>query len=111
MCNADEAALSYVYCILQKWEMCRGGELTVVAQLEKKYGPPFERVLHALSIGRPPAVGQVLSTEVDEVVGFFQQSSCFKEELEGYIPGAGEKMVQLDGEVQISFLISLNFNY
>jgi hypothetical protein len=47
------------------------------------------------------AVAQVLLTEVDEVLGFFQQSS--KEELEGYIPGAVAKMVKLDGKIQISF--------
>jgi hypothetical protein len=110
MRNADEAALYYVYRVLQKWEMCRGGEPTVVAQLGKEYGPHFERVLHALSIGRPPAVGQVLLTEVDEVLGFFQQSGRFKEELEEYISGAGAKMAKLDGEVQISFSFSPYFD-
>src|ERR1700735_3733547 len=101
--NADEAALSYVYRALQDWEMLTGGESTVVAQLGKEYGPPFERVLHALSIGRPPAVEQVLLTEVDEVLGFLQQSGRFQEELEGYIPGSGGKVVKLDVEVQIGF--------
>jgi hypothetical protein len=101
--NADEAALSYVYCVLQEWEMFTGGESTVVAQLGKEYGPPFERVLHALSIGRPPAVEPPLSTEVDEALVFLQQSGRFQEELEGYIPGSGGKMVQVDDEVQISF--------
>jgi hypothetical protein len=103
MRNADEAAISYVYRVLEEWEMVRGGESTVVAQLGKEYGPPFECVLHALSIGCPPAVEQVLSTEVDEVLGFFQQSGRFQEELEGYIPGSGGKMVKLNDKVQISF--------
>jgi hypothetical protein len=102
MRNADEAALSYVYRVLQEWEILRGGESTVVFQLGKEYGPPFERVLHALSIGRPPAVEQVLSTEVDEVLGFLQQSGRFQEELEGYIPGSGQ-LVKLDDKVLISF--------
>jgi hypothetical protein len=103
MRNADEVAISYVYRVLQEWEMSTSGESTVAAQLGKEYGPPFERVLHALSIGSPPAVEQVLSTEVEEVLGFLQQSGRFQEELEGYIPGSGGKMVKLHDEVQISF--------
>ena len=103
MRNADEAALSYVYCALQEWEMSTGEESRVVAQLGKEYGPPFERVLHALSIGRPPAVEQVLSTEVDEVLGFLQQSGRFQKELEGYVPGSGGKMLKMESKVQISF--------
>jgi hypothetical protein len=78
MRNADEAAISYVYRVLEEWEMVRGGESTVVAQLGKEYGPPFECVLHALSIGCPPAVEQVLSTEVDEVLGSSNSPAAFK---------------------------------
>jgi hypothetical protein len=101
--NADEGALSYIYHVLQDWEIFAGGESTVVAQLGKEYGPSFEHVLHALSIGRPPAVEQVLSTEVDEVIGFLQQSGRFQEELDGYIPGSSGKFVKLASKVQICF--------
>lgn len=47
---------------------------------KKEYGPPFERVLQALSIGRLPAVEEVLPTKADEVLGFLQQSGRFQEE-------------------------------
>ena len=101
--NADEAALSYVYSVLQDWEISTGEEPIVAAQLGKEYGLPFERVLHALSIGRPPAVEPPLPTEVDEALVFLQQSGRFQKVLEGYIPGSGGKIFEVDDEVQISF--------
>jgi len=80
--NADETALHFVYCALREWEMFTDGESTVATQLGKEYGPSFERVLHAISIGRPPALEPTLSTEADEVLVFRQQSGRFQEELE-----------------------------
>jgi hypothetical protein len=104
MRNADEGALSYIYGILQQWEERKDRQSTLAAQLTKEYGPPFERVLQALSIGCPLVVAQILSDEMDETLVALQQSGRFQEELEGYYPGSSDRTVKMDQQLMVTLV-------
>ncbi|KAJ7663034.1 hypothetical protein B0H17DRAFT_310922 [Mycena rosella] len=81
-----EAALLYVYRVLQKF---RGDDAVLRTQLRKEYGETFDNMAAALRRKEQPTFDEVSREEMDAALSQLRKLGRFEKELSAYVTGSG----------------------
>ncbi|KAJ7638171.1 hypothetical protein FB45DRAFT_396869 [Roridomyces roridus] len=95
-----EAALLYVYRLLQKRSVATVNEKLLQNQLRREYGATFDSVLAALGRGEPTVFeGEVSREDIEKALSSLKAAGRFKPQLGHFVSGAGGKSMKMFRQV------------